>query len=559
LSWIDSGEVEPTEGVPLLLERARVRTAIGDARAAAADLDDLLRRDDRHAEALRMRADLSLSLGDAQRATELWRTYLSVEPDPSRRADAELTLAKILAENMDDVNGAIDQLERVIAQSPHDAVHRERLIGLATRAQDWGRVVRELREIVRLRPTPGERAREELRLAEVLRDKVGDAAGARAALERARTFDPLSQDVVAALRDLLSPPDRSALFAAAKNDLRSVLAASPARSTLYDRLATICGWDGDADGRWLALVAVEAMATPTAEQKQALAEGRARIAPLSRAPLDAAKKAQLRPDTAGGVLAELWRTITPAVTAGASLDAQKLGFTKGDKLTMKQLSAAKKYEPLLAALASFSPGELDIFVSEGRAGQARVLSGETPALLVGADVAAGTSGAARFALGRAVMYASEGTGTLAELREAEAVWWIAASIKAVEVTVPPAVAEAVASFEGGDAQVAERVKLLGKHLSRKDKKMLAGLAIRTREVPSADAIAAWRRGAIGAGQRAGLLCAGDLAIALAMLDVGRGAKALADSPAALDLCAWSVSASHAALRRDLGYAVGGRP
>jgi hypothetical protein len=158
LTAIDAGGALPaTDAVPLLLERARVRAAIGDVRAAAADLDDLLRRDDAHAEALRMLADQVLALGDAQRATQLWRRYLTVEQDAGRRADAELQLSKVLAENMDDVHGAIDQLERVIAASPHDAVHRERLIGLATRAQDWGRVVRELREIARLRA--GRRAR----------------------------------------------------------------------------------------------------------------------------------------------------------------------------------------------------------------------------------------------------------------------------------------------------------------------------------------------------------------------------------------------------------------
>jgi hypothetical protein len=395
----------------------------------------------------------------------------------------------------------------------------------------------------------------------VLRDKVGDAAGARAALERARGLDPLSLDVVAALRDLVAPVDRTKLFALAGADLRAAIAAAPGRAALYERLATVCGWEGDADARWLALVALEATGQPNAEHKQHLAAGRARQAPLSRTALDAAKRAPLRPDGATGIVQDLWRAITSAVTLGAGMDAQKLGFTKADKVTLKQLQQAsgptgKKYDALVAALASLGPaGDLELYVSEARAGQARVLSGETPAILVGADVAAGATPQARFALGRAVMTAAEGSGTLAELREGEGAWWLAAALRAVEAPLPPALAETIAR-DNADGQVAERARMVGKHLGRKEKKALLALVPRAREITSPDAVTAWRRATAGAGHRAGLLCAGDLAVALAMLDVGRGAKALTDSPAALDLCAWSVSSAHATLRRDLGYAGG---
>jgi hypothetical protein len=55
------------------------------------------------------------------------------------------------------------------------------------------------------------------------------------------------------------------------------------------------------------------------------------------------------------------------------------------------------------------------------------------------------------------------------------------------------------------------------------------------------------------------LWAGDLAIAHALLDVGKGGKALSDSPAALELTAWSVSDDHGRLRDRLGVALkGGR-
>jgi hypothetical protein len=45
---------------------------------------------------------------------------------------------------------------------------------------------------------------------------------------------------------------------------------------------------------------------------------------------------------------------------------------------------------------------------------------------------------------------------------------------------------------------------------------------------------------------------------MAQLDVGKGGKAITDSPLALDLTAWSVSAEHARIRQMLGISIGGR-
>jgi tetratricopeptide (TPR) repeat protein len=555
LTWIDGGGAEPTAAVPLLLERARLRSALGDGRGASADLEDLVRRDPQHAEALSLLADTALALGDASRAADLWRAYLAAETIPERRGEAELTLARILAEDMNDVTGAIEQLERVVATSPHDLPLREKLVGLCTRAQDWGRVARELREITRLRPTPGEKAREELRLAEILRDKLSDHAAARAAFERARQLDPLQLDAVSGLAALTDPSRRddaarTAVFASAAGDLRSALAQAPARAALHERLATVAGWQGDADGRWLALVAVEAVGSPSADQRAIIATGRERQDALPRQRLSTEQVGLLRPPGEEGITADLWRAMAPAVTAAVAVDPGKLGFTRADRTAMKVLG--KKHEALAAVLAAFGVEEADVYVAESRAGVARVLSGEPPVLCLGADIAAGASREARFQLGRIAFQAADGTGTLTELREAEVAWYFAAALLAAEVRLPPLLAE-VASAE--HAAVGERARVVGKHLARRDKKTIQSLAPRVADVTDP---VAWRRAALAAAHRAGLLLAGDLAVALAALDVGRGARAIADSPAALDLLAWSVSQAHVDLRRELGGRDGGR-
>jgi hypothetical protein len=183
---------------------------------------------------------------------------------------------------------------------------------------------------------------------------------------------------------------------------------------------------------------------------------------------------------------------------------------------------------------------------------ARVLSAATPVVCLATDVAEATTGHARFLLGRAAQFASAGTGILAELRDAELWWYWAAAAKAAELPLSPSLAEAVA---GDDPAVTERARAIAKALGRKEKKLLA-TADKIRTVDAGE-IATWRNHAINVANRAGLLMCGDLAIALAMLDVGRGGRSLVDSESALDLVAWSVGEGHLLLRRELGYAVGG--
>ena len=77
----------------------------------------------------RFRADLSFNAGDVQTAVALWRRYLQAETRPSRRGEIELQLAQVLAENTDDVGGAIAQLEHVVENNPYDLQLRDRRLG----------------------------------------------------------------------------------------------------------------------------------------------------------------------------------------------------------------------------------------------------------------------------------------------------------------------------------------------------------------------------------------------------------------------------------------------
>ena len=192
-----------------------------------------------------------------------------------------------------------------------------------------------------------------------------------------------------------------------------------------------------------------------------------------------------------------------------------------------------------------------MYINAGRTGFARALAAETPILCVGADVAAAATPQSRFALARSVATLAEGIATLTHLRDGELAVIVASVLRAIDVQLPPLLVELVV---GEDNAIAERAKVLKKELSRRAKAAVVQLAAKPNDLVDVEA---FKRAALAVGHRAGLLWSGDLAVALAVLDVGKGGRALTDSPAALDLCAWSVSEAHARLRDRLGLAAKG--
>jgi tetratricopeptide (TPR) repeat protein len=559
LAWLESegGEAQDAperhekQMVPLLLERATVLHGLGDQAAAMTDLDALLDRSASNVEALRFRADLAMNAGDADAAVALWRRCLVAETRPNRRAEVELQLAQVLAENVNDVAGAIENLERVVEASPDDVQLRERLLGLCLRVSDWDRATRELRALARLRTTPQDKAREELRLGLMLRDRVNDRTSARLALDRARTLDPLNLDVVRELSELLEPAARQQVLAGTAANFRASIAQNPRNPVLYERLAQITGWQSDVDARWLALVGLEALGTPSVDQRQVLAQGRATLGAPARVKLDDAARTVLRGGT-HGALTELWQAIAPAVQVATGVDAGKLGFARGDRIALKKLG--DKYEPLTTALACFGIEDVELYINAGRTGTAHALAAETPILCLGADVAAASQPHQRWLLGRAVATLAEGVATLPALRDGELGWTVAAAFRAADLVLPTALSAEIA---GEDASIAERAKVLKKEMNRKAKATVQQLA--QTKAGELNNIEAFRHGVLAIGDRAGLLWAGDLAVAHAQLDVGRGGKTLTDSRSALELTAWSVSEDHLQLRDRLGVGLkGGR-
>lgn len=552
LNWIDQTDgIAPTVAVPLLFERAVVRSGIGDKRGASRDLSALLERDPRHGDGLRGLAVLRMGEGNAADAAALYRRYLEIETEPGRRAEVELALSQILAEDMDDIAGAITQIQRVLEESPDDLAVRERLVGMLLKSDDAAGAVREIREIEKRRQTPAERARDEQRVASILRDKVGDKPGAIAALEQACQLDPLDVDAVRELAELVGEGKRRQVLARAASDVRAAIGANPSRPALYERLSVLGRWMGDDDGRFYALDALGAVSTLSSEQKQFASKHRPVVhaRPLPKKPIEAADwSARIAPPETGGLNAELWRTVAEAASSMVGLGASTLGFGRGDRQSAKSL--ARDYPAVVDLMTCFGV-TCEIYVSSSKTGYSRTVSGATPVVYLGADVARAADAPTRFALGRALALARENTGTLAEMRPDELTGILAAAAHLAGVRSLPSVLQGALS----ERELDERARALSKAMPRRDRKNLPLLASRFDEL--GDPVT-FRRASLCTGARAGLLAGGDLAAALAVLDVGRGGRAIADDPIALDLLSWSVGDDYATLRATVGAGGGTR-
>jgi tetratricopeptide (TPR) repeat protein len=534
---------DETERAPLRVDRARLRLSLGDDRGATRDLALALEGEPENLAALRLQAALLARLGAPKEAATLLRRYLELETATDARAAAEVDLSQLLAE-ADDFEGAVARLEAALAATPDDLGLRDQLVSLALRSGDAARAVDELRKLSRQRTSPPDRARDELRIAEIARDHLGDHARARKALERARELDPLNLEIVKALAELVGPGERADVLAQAAADARHAIAQLPALPAPYAQLARIADWMGDADARMFAIAAVEALGTASSEQRRFAAEHAAR---LRRVPSDdvvlsrAEWQQHLAHPQSCGPTGDIWAAIADAVLAVIPHEPEQLGFAKADRVPWRCVA---DLFPMVARLVQVFgiADEIELYVRRDRRRYARVYGCERRVMLVGDDVARGREPSEVFLLGRAIAMLRDGTGPLIELGHDDLIGFVAAAAR--EAGADPAAIPPLAGATGA-AQTA-REQTLAPGLSRQARKVLAGLVARAGAI---DDPGAWRRAALATAARAGLAVAGDLAAALAVLDRGR---AVADDSWTLDLVAWAASEHCLAIRRRMG-------
>jgi tetratricopeptide (TPR) repeat protein len=539
---------DPVSETPHLMERAALRLRRRALSAAGEDLQRVLDGDPLHADALAQLAHVRSLEGNAPEAAALLERYLEVERDPQRIARAELELAAVLAEKMGDPDGAIRALEKVLETTPENVEAHEKLIAVLGTKKDHERVAEEMSKLGARRGDRFERAKDELRAAWVYRHELHDDDRARKALERARTLDPLNLDVVRELANVVKGEDRVVILQNALADVRAALAEYPTRPPLYERFVSVSAMLPDEDAQVFAAGALIALDAASPEHKTIVEKRVKKLAGSPATPrrsLTAADWAKLQPATAREPWIDLWLAIAESAARLGAHEPAQLGFVKGDRVAPKVV--AQKHPLVDAWLRAFAIEEVDLYVSTSRAGYARGIALETPALFLGADVAKGETPQARFRLGRALAELHERSGALEDGSDDDLGLLLAAAVRLGGGDLGRVAALAAIERKARAGAIDERAKALGKASSRKDKKALPLALSRLGE---ADDIGAWRAAMRETTRRAALIVCGDLATALIELDPTT--KDIVGDAGALDLLAFGVSEEHLQLRKDLG-------
>jgi tetratricopeptide (TPR) repeat protein len=193
-----AGSVDDTETRVSLRRRAVriLRDTLADA-AAALDVQRLVLADVDDTDALADLADDAERRGDHRQACDLLLRREGVSSEPADRVRILLRVARLRFEKLDDAQGALDLLERVLIEVDASSVEAlEESVRIRTARQDWAGIAMVLERARARASAAEERLALELRLADVCEHRLADPGGAIEYLRSARAIDPANRDTV---------------------------------------------------------------------------------------------------------------------------------------------------------------------------------------------------------------------------------------------------------------------------------------------------------------------------------------------------------------------------
>lgn len=570
--------------VALLLQRAALRQAAEREPLAIADLRALLSLDPGHLMARRRLADLLLAEGHPEEALLHYERALTLEEDETERRAVHIQAARILSDT--DAARASDHLRQAIAigrkrwqgssLSPastgsHRITATPESVGVEGALYRWqvrlllsqghyGEAVEVLGQLAALVP-PGpdhgiEQARVELEIADVLLYQARDPRGALRALERAIQADPLSLEALDRLVTLCAELNEPALpqrhLLAALSAARSQAAAQRPEELSgepYHALGQIFQWLAWPDAHRLALQAEAVLA--------GVQPGLAGRPP----PLVAPKRAinalvgvlgsKAFPSEARGLMLEVWREIAETANALLAPEIQALSANPRERLNAKGAPTVWADVDRLAQALGLGQGPglvpYGLFLSRDR----------EMCQITGANLICGTAYAAplaelppalSFRLLQRMALLPERMGPVLSAGSEDLILFVAACCRLIEARGPELLPVHASQLE-------ERTRVLGRIISRKEKKGLLAMAPRLAPLGGErgrELIAGWQQAVTLGAARMALTLSGDMQATLAGVGLANRETDARRARLLQSLLLYAVSADIHELRRELG-------
>lgn len=549
--WL-SGEVSREESLALRWQRANLCVSeLGDPRAGAVDLFQILRLDPEHTLAMALLARLQAEDGAYEEAAELLRQRLELggQEDAGALRPIRTLLAEVLERSGRPVDEVLEPLEAILLDSPGDVDALERKHAVLLRRRDFAAAVAVIDERYRSLAEPRERALGELRKAAIYRDLAANDEEVRRALEAARDLDPVNREAILGLLELYRRfEDKDALvmvLSSGVDAVREQIRRSASIQTDQVRfLFRLFKESGSADGQLFSLGVLEVLGDLERGEAAQLKRLRGSVVEGQPGRLTAElwTKFLLHPLALGGQT-ELWELIGSATYQMWPEDLAAYGVGRGERVAAKNVTGVVKE---VFDLASYLGVVLEeVYLGGNRPTQVHgVATPSGAAIVVGGKLGPRLSTEERHRVGALLAGVRLGTLALGRITPEEA-----------ELLVASAIREGQPNYWAHlpSERVDEVGKRLRKALSRKDRKALPLSAINAAggEVD----LPRWRLGIARTLARVGLLCSGDIGVSVdTERATGEVALVAEDADAERELMLFALSGAHLELRLHLGVA-----
>jgi tetratricopeptide (TPR) repeat protein len=534
---------EPQEIQKLYWEQARVLREKGDQDGALSALEHVTMLDPDHVGALALLGEINIRRGNfEQAAISLGRLAVLDAAPAKNRVTAGVAAVDLYENKLNQFDKALEVLLALHRAKLSTLPVRERLARAAARTGTWKEATAILEELMNERPTPDGRI-EAARLAMAIhRDRLNDPQGAARAVVKLLEESSIDGEALDMLLQTEHPADvRERLLKAARTSLVESLQSRPTELPGVRRLVKVSRALSDDALQQAALGVLMSLGAADAQAEGAFAQLASRKA---RAPQIAISEAMLKSILAPGdegPVAELFVALGPTLAEAFGPNLQACGVGRRDKVDPRSGLALRN--EIAAWAGAFGVKEFDLYVGGKDSLAVQGIPGDTPALVVGADVKTPLSPATRGRVARELLAMARGTTVVRSRDDITVAAIVVAACGQAEIRVdhPPY------------AVLAEVERLLGKALGRKTRKLLPDIC---RNIVSSNADArAWSRRALASQDRVAVIASGDPAVILAEVLGASPEKlgaAVKGNARAEELLRFTVSPKYLEIRRALG-------
>jgi tetratricopeptide (TPR) repeat protein len=472
-----------------------------------------------------------------------------IQPLLHDKAQRYFEQADVLLGRLRDEPAGLTALERALENDPTHDRALAALVAVLGRRSDFRALDRTYAKLVEAFA-----AREDVarawdvcrKLGQLRRDKLSDGPGALEAFMGAVKLKPKDVETRAALAELLiAKGDRAGAIA----ELETAAQVEPARAETHRRLFEHHRRAGVTDRAWLAATALEALGVANVDQSVLAAQFRGEARPTSA--LDGAAWSLLRAPGTDAVIEEIVAAIAPSAIAVkvAALRGERRLFALDPERRQSPDSTATLVRTFAFASQVLGVKAPDLYLYDQAAfgGELAAVPAAAPSTVFGEAVMRGRKlGELSFLVARHVTYYRPEHYPLIfypTLPEMSALVLAAVKLARPELPLPP------------NPLAAGIRKELAQHAAEADRAALAAAVEKLDARGGRLDLAAWIQGVELTANRAGLLLAGDLSVALqAMKGETRAVADLTFQDRRAHLIAFTATRALAELRAQIGVA-----